>query len=1174
MNNYIHDNEVHEICKDESTSTILSKILLTMKLVSILLLVACLHVKANVFSQQVSLKVKNVSLENVIKEIRKQSGYAFFYDASYLQKAFPVTVEVKNVTVEEALSKTFSGQSFTWEILEKTILIKPVVIKDAKPTKSAQPTSTIRGKITDEKGEALPGAAVKIKGSNAGIVTDINGGFALNISNPNAVLIISYTGFISQEIQLSGRENINVSLIEDRQSLNEMVVIGYGTQTRRDLTGAVSSVKAEDLVISQGPEVGNMLKGKVAGLIIQQNSAQPGGGINISVRGNGSVNASNQPLFVVDGFPISDLQQPGSGNDYDGGTQSILNSFNPNDIESIEVLKDASATSIYGSRAANGVILITTKRGKEGKARVDYSTNFSFQKYDNSFDVLPLNEWMEVSNEAKYDQWLLDNLIYPYGSKSLATAEAEVVAGTLTAYQRPFTQNAINNVGKGTDWFDLSMRNGSTQQHNLSISGGNQATKYLISGNFFDQAGIVRNSDFKRYSIRANVDQEISKHVKVGVSLTSSRIDNNNTQLGGEEHEKSGIIRMALQMGPQIPMLDDDGNYSINPNAPLQPNPASMLTISDQGRVERLLLNTFADITPIKDLTIRLKAGLDRGFTKRMTYLPRTTIHGKLANGRASINSFDRDDYLLEATANYSKTFGDGHKFDLLGGVSQQKFYDRNNGATASGFTTDAFLWNNLNAGSLQLGGNSYSSENMMASYFSRLNYNYKSRYMATFTIRTDGSSKFARNHKWATFPSAALAWNVAEESFFQNIKSTVSQLKFRVSYGQTGNADISNNAFASYSAYPGWLSASESRLIAVSLARLENPDLKWETTTGANLGLDYSLFNGKVEGSIEFFNNEISDLLQVKPLNSYHEVNEVWSNVGRTRSRGIEVSINTRNIQRKDFQWRTIVNFSRYKDTWLERAPDWKPSVYQNATDPIRPMYYQISEGILQAGEAAPVAQSDPTRLLRPSQIKIKDINGFVRDGDGNPMVDENGVFLRTGGPDGIIDEADYMLMGTTDPGYMVGLTNIITYKKFSLNFDFNGLLGRRMGDPNFMNYGYSAWGISERGYNALRTVKDRWTPNNPSTTNPGTFTNYSPYGTGDFFLQDAWFIRLQNISLGYELPTKWMKGVFSSARVNVAAQNIFVITPYTGVDPETDSYTAAYPNIRTFTAGLNFTF
>ncbi|MFD1629778.1 TonB-dependent receptor [Pseudopedobacter beijingensis] len=1177
MNNNIHDNGMY--CanyKHLYPQRTLSKILLAMKLTVLLTLFACLQIKAAVYSQQISLSVKNVSLENVIKEIRKQSGYAFFYDAEFLQRATPVSLSVKKASVEETLRKTFEGQAFTWEVLENTILIKPIIKEKLSTKVVLQPLSEVKGKVTDGKGEPLPGATVKVKGTAMGVVADINGNFSLKSVNDQSMLVISYTGFVTQEIVVNGRNQIIAALVEDSQTLDELVVIGYGTQTRRDLTGAVSSVKAEDIVMSQGPEVGNMLKGKVAGVTIQQNSAQPGGGINISVRGNGSYNASNAPLFVVDGFPISDLQQPEphSRNHYDGGTQSILNSFNPNDIESIEVLKDASATSIYGARAANGVILITTKRGKEGKATVNYSTNFSWQRYDNSFDMLSLSEWMQVSNEGGYELWLRENGVYPYGSNTLEQIQAKIDNNEITAYEKQFTQNAINNVGKGTNWFDQVMRNGSTQQHNLSISGGNKATRYLISGNFYDQNGIVKNSAFKRYSMRANIDQEVSKYVKVGLNLTSSRIDNDNTQLGGLEHEKSGIIRMALQMGPQFPVMDEDGNYTSNPQAPLQPNPASVLTISDKGRIERLLLNTFADITPVKDLTIRLKAGLDRGITKRLMYLPRTTIHGALENGSASISNFDRDDYLLEGTVNYTKTFGDGHKFDVLGGASQQKFYERTNVSTASGFVTDAFLWNNLGAGSMQPASSSYGSENMMASYFSRLNYNYKSRYLFTFTIRTDGASVFARNNKWATFPSAALAWNMAEEPFFQNIKSTVSQMKLRFSYGQTGNAAIGNNAFAAYESYAGWLSKEDQRMMAVSLSRLENPDLKWETTTGANLGLDYSLFNGKVEGSVELFNNVISDLLQRKPLNSYHEVDSVWSNVGKTRSRGIEVSISTRNVQRKDFQWKTIANFSLYRDTWLERAPDWKPSVYEKTNDPIRAMFYQLSDGILQMGEKVPDAQSDPTKLLLPSQIKIRDINGLVRDEFGNPVVDENGRFLRTGQPDGIIDEADYVLLGSSDPGYMVGLTNIITYKKFSLNFDFNGLLGRRMADPNYVNYGYSAWGVAERGYNALRSVKDRWTPTNPSTTNPGTITNYSDYGTGDFFLQKAWFIRLQNISLGYELPTKWAKNVFSSARVNVAAHNIFVITPYTGIDPETDSYTAAYPNIRTFTAGLNFTF
>ncbi|WP_207534503.1 SusC/RagA family TonB-linked outer membrane protein [Desertivirga arenae] len=1026
---------------------------------------------------------------------------------------------------------------------------------------------TITGTVLDPNGMTLPGVSVSVKNSKVATSTNNQGKFSITAKEGD-VLVFKMVGFEAKEVTIGSEAALTIRLQESNTNLNEVVVVGYGTQKKRDLTAAISSVKTSDLVMSSGPEIGNMLKGKVPGLTIRQNSAQPGGGLDILVRGAGSINASNQPLFVVDGFPISDLQQPGSGNRYNGGTQSILNSFNPNDIESIEVLKDASATAIYGSRAANGVILITTKRGAEGKPKIDYMNNFSFQKYNNSFDVLPLNEWMQVRNEAKYEKWMWDNKVFPYGTETVASlasrSEPVVYPGN------PYTQKAIDNVGEGTNWMDLVMRNGSTKQHNLTASGGTKSTRYLLSGNYYNQDGVVKNSGFKRYSFRANVDQEINKYLKLGVNMTASRIDNNNSQLGGDQFENSGVIRASIQQGPHIPALDENGNYPINPDLALQPNPYSLLTIADQGRIERMLLNSYVDITPFKGMVVKLKAGVDRGYSKRETYIPTTTVAGKLENGRASVSNLDKDDYLLEATANYSKVLG-GHKIDLLGGVSQQKFINRFSSTGSTGFITDAFLWNNLGAGSNLQTPSSYGPENVIASYFGRVNYNYKSKYLLTFTLRTDGASVFARNNKWGTFPSAAVAWNVVEEPFFSGIKNVVSQLKLRLSYGQTGNAQINSNAFAAYSAFPAWLSGEETRQIGVALSRLENPDLKWETTTGANLGVDYSLFNGRVEGSFELFNNVISDLLDTKPLNSYQEVSSIIANVGKTRSRGVEFSINTRNIQRRNFSWRTMLNLSRYKDTWLERAPDWKPLVYQSEKDPIRARYTYIADGILQTGDPVPASQPG----LMPGMIKIKDLDGYVRDANGNPAVDGNGRFLRTGSPDGIIDAADQRMEGTTDPSLMAGLTNILTYKNFSLNFDFNGLFGRKMADPNYVTYGFSAYGIEAQGYGGLRSIKDRWTPTNPSTTNPSSFWGFSPTGAvGDFFMQDAWFVRLQNVSLGYNLPTRLLKGVFSSARVHVDAQNLFVITPYKGVDPETDSYTAAYPNIRTYTVGLNLSF
>ncbi|MBO9683740.1 MAG: SusC/RagA family TonB-linked outer membrane protein, partial [Flavisolibacter sp.] len=948
------------------------------------------------------------------------------------------------------------------------------------------------GKVTDADGNPLSGVTVQVRGKGVATTTNNKGEYSITASS-NDILLFTSVSYSPVEIPVNGN-SFNVTLTALNKGLDEVVVIGYGTQKKRDLTGAVSSVKAKDLVISSGPEIGSMLKGKVAGLTIRQNSAQPGGGLDILVRGAGSVNASNQPLFVIDGFPIFDLQQPQSGGRYQAGSQSILNSFNPNDIESIEVLKDASATSIYGARAANGVILITTKKGIDGATRVQYSNNFSIQKFNtNVFNVLPLNEWMQVRNEAGQEQWDFDNGVIPYGTKTRAEAEANPVNGL---YRKLYTQNAINNVGRGTDWLSLVTRNGSTTQHNLSVTGGTKFTKYLLSGNYYDQKGIAKNSEFKRYSFRANIDQDINKYVKLGVNFTASRIDNSNTQLGGDQYENSGIIRAAIQQGPHIKAIDENGNYPLNPQLALQPNPYSLLTITDESRIDRFLGNVYVDIMPVKDLVIKLKAGMDKGSSSRGSYLPTTTLHGALEQGRATVGNIDNNDYLLEATANYTKLLGDAHKLNLLAGASEQSFTNLSSSSGSTGYVTDAFLYHNLGAGAIQLPTLSSGAKNLLASYFGRLNYSYKGKYLATVTVRTDGASVFARNHKWGTFPSAAVAWDVAQESFFKSLNNLFNQFKLRVSYGQTGNASINSNAFAAYAAYPAWLSANDTRLTGISLSRLENPDLKWETTTGMNIGLDFSMLNGRVDGSVEVFNNVISDLLATKPLNSYNQVNTIIANVGKTQSKGFEVTINTKNIQTKDIQWRTSVAVSRYKDNWKERAPDWKPAIYESVNDPIRAMYSRLSDGILQVGEKVPTSQPQ----LLPGMIKIKDIDGFQRDAAGNPVVDANGRFVRTGKPDGRIDDADTKLLGTTDPSYMVGLTNIITYKRFSLNFDLNGLLGRRMADPNYTTYGVSAYGVYSNGYNALRTVKERWTPTNPSTTHPSSFYGFSPYSVGDF--------------------------------------------------------------------------
>jgi TonB-linked SusC/RagA family outer membrane protein len=576
------------------------------------------------------------------------------------------------------------------------------------------------------------------------------------------------------------------------------------------------------------------------------------------------------------------------------------------------------------------------------------------------------------------------------------------------------------------------------------------------------------------------------------------------------------------------------------------------------------------EIKPFESLTARFQAGVDSGLSGRNTYLPKTTLMGELENGRASINSQGKNDNLFDFTLNYSNIFYEDHDFSLLVGYSRQIFRSESSSAGNSDFITDAFLWNNLNAGAGIKTIGSSKSENGFVSYFGRLNYIFKNKYIFTTTLRQDGASVFAKNNKYGLFPSFAVGWKLDEEPFMNFVGDNISQLKLRFGYGRTGNASIGGNAFASYFPRPAYLNPDESIIIGVFASRLENPDLKWETTTESNLGIDFGFFDDRISGSLELYKKEISDLLFLKPINSYNEINTVWANIGKTQSQGIEFTLNTYNLNTENFTWKSTFIFSKFEDRWKERAPDWKPAVYENENDPIRAQFSHLADGIMQIGETVPEAQPE----LLPGQIRLKDLNGFERDASGNPVVDDTGRFLRTGAPDGIIDEADMVLLGSRDPDFIAGFSNIITYKNFKLNFHFNGMFGRKIFNQTDLAYGFNADLVALMGRNVLTSVNDRWTPENPSTTRPASHYWASQYPSGDFFLQDAWFIRLQNASLSYQLPQNWLGRYLSYVAIRLDAQNLFLITPYNGIDPETDGITAAYPNVKTYTIGVDIKF
>ena len=1117
---------------------------------------------------RVTINLSNVSLEEVLSAIEQQTSYHFSYRDVTVDKTQDISLVEKNVVFTSVLDEILPSKNLTYHIISNS----SIIIARMPVQKNRQKDEIVHGNIIDINGNPIVGATLQIKGSSIWTVSDDNGNFKLKMSS-GQTLVVSFLGFISQNIVISKENNLKIILKEDKNTLDDVVVIGYGTVRKRDLTGAISSVKGEDLELAGVSSIGHALEGKAAGMYVRQNSAQPGGGLDILIRGAGSINASNAPLYIVDGFPIAQLSEMDSGDQkMNSGTQSILNFINPNDIASVEVLKDASATAIYGARAANGVVIISTKRGIEGKAKVNYTYNYSFQKYSDTYDLLSLPEWMEEKNATTWELWVWNNRVGPWGTRTLENAITSPVNGLL--YKRPYTDQQIANASEGTDWLGLITRNGQIKEHNVSIQGGNEDTKYMVSFNYYDNKGIVKNSGMTRYTLKSNIDQKVLNIFNVGLNLTLSRIKNENTQLGSSQYENSGLIRSAIQMGPNIKAYDEEtGTYPVNPLLGTQPNPYSLLNNKDNGNIDRLLGNVFIEAKPIDGLKIRLNAGIDHANINRNTYQPTSTLNGSNLGGVATISNGNNNQYLLEATANYNKTFNDIHKISFLVGMSYEEFNYETSNLGNNNFLTDSFIYYNMSAGAGNKIVGSGFTKNKMLSYFFRSNYILKDRYLMTFTLRGDGASVFAKNNKWGYFPSIALGWAINKESFMQETKDWLDLLKFRVSWGQTGNADISTNAYASYYAAEAWNCEDKSKQIGVFQGRLDNPDLKWETTTEWNFGLDFSFLNSRISGSVEYYNKIVSDLLNFKSLNSYQEITQVIANVGKTKNTGLEITLNTRNIVSSNFFWATDFTYTKYQDNWKERTPDWKPAVYEQEDAPVRAIYSRRADHIMQIGEETPEAQP----LLVPGQMVIKDLNGYVRDGDGNPVVDENGRFQLTGEADGIIDDADAELIGTTDPGFIMGMTNRFKYKDFDLSFSMNGMFDRKMMDPTEMEYGISGDGVARYGYNALRSIKNRWTWDNPSTTNPSTFNGWNNnYTSGDFYYQNAWFIRLQNITFGYSLPSRLLAKTkyISKLRLHASINNLFVITPYDGLDPETDLYTASYPNARTFNFGVNITF
>ena len=978
---------------------------------------------------------------------------------------------------------------------------------------------TVSGTVTDN-GEPIPGVNVVVKGTTIGIATDINGQYSLTAPSRNAVLVFSYLGYITQEITIGNRTVIHVELVEDTQMIDEVVVIGYGTMRKRDLTGAVVSVSSDKLQAYPVQGAVQALQGRAAGIQVTSTNGDPGASLRVRVRGSTSLTASNDPLYVVDGFAGGMLPPP-------------------EDIISIDILKDASATAIYGSRGANGVILVTTKSGKSGRMKVEFNSSYSVDNVSKKIDMLNAREYGEFINELDTRAGVANPRFSDYAS-----------------------------YGEGTNWQDLIFRTGYLQRHQVSISGGSDQIKSYTSLNFFDQDGIIINSNNKRFSGLSTIDYQIGKRLKASTNMNFQRNLRNNvrTQEGSGGIGSTGVIGGALTFEPTTPIYEDDGSYAISRVSDPIDNPYAMAKeYVGQETNDYFQGNGSAELLIIEGLTFKSTFGVQITNNRSGYYYPTTLNAGKSApGGEAYISARKATQMQTSNYFTYNKSFNDVHRLNVMAGYEWQKSRSENWAMTNRTFPTDQFQFWNMGAGSDRRSNSSSLSEWVIASFIGRLNYNYSDRYLLTVTGRYDGSSRLGANSKWGFFPSAALAWNLHNEEFMQSV-DFLSQFKLRAGYGETGNTDI--GVYSSLANLTSQLvSINERQVNAVrpSTSNVPNADLRWESTNQTNIGLDMGFFKNRISITAEWYLKKSDGLLYSFPLPQYSGYSSATSNIGSIENRGFEFELRTVNFQSGDFQWGTDFNitFPTSKVTHLplgEILSNRKPGHITDFTEthilreglPVGSFYGYIFDGI---------NPDDGT-------VRFKDIAS--RDANGNLVMT----------PDGVINpNDDRTVIGNPNPDYIVGFNNDFSYKNFDLNIFFNGVVGNDMYNFTRMEL---EWCNGKT--NQMKTVLNRWSETNRNTDIPVASPVHSATSSSRW-IEKGSYLRLQNVSIGYNLNMPSLKKMgIDRFRIYVSGQNLWLLTKYTGYDPEV-SYNnnnttfggdyGSYPHRRSITFGLNLIF
>jgi TonB-linked SusC/RagA family outer membrane protein len=993
------------------------------------------------------------------------------------------------------------------------IMAFPLPAMAEQAVQNVQQAGVVKGQVTDKNGDGVIGATVKVKDAQAGTVTDYNGNFSLNVQKAGT-LVVSYIGYLTKEIAFTPGQTLNITIEEDATALDEVVVVGYGVQKKSDVTGSVTSINKDRLSKLPVTNVLQAVQGAAAGVTISQGSSIPGDAPSALVRGRNSINAGTGPYIVVDGIPISKS----------GGS---LNDINPGDIESMEILKDASATAIYGTNGANGVILITTKHGKEGKPSVSYNGYVGFETFAHKMDFC---DGQQITQ--RYKDYVAQNpgeTMYNDFVKNQNEADAQAA-------------------GRETDWlYDMVSQTGIIHDHNVTVNGGAEKIKYFISGDYMSQKGVLKGFNYKRYSMRMNIDADVTDYLRIG---TNSYIVSHNRD-GGRVN-----FMMAEAMSPYGKVYEDDGSYCIYPmyTESLFFNPMRDINQDHERRQWNINLNAYAELNfgniwkPLSGLTYKFNFGYSF-VPKRENYYNGAEQNDP--NGYGYIFNAETQSRTVENILTYAKDI-QKHHFDitLLFASSRKKYHD--NTATGAKFINDELLWHNLGGGGTQT-AKSYTDLYKTVSQMGRLNYSYDSRYLFTFTVRRDGSSVFGADNKYGTFPSVALGWNIANEKFMEKA-DWLNNLKLRLSYGKAGNEAIGVYETLAKMSNAALTMDGQSATALYPSSRMGNSGLGWETTKTFNIGIDFGFLNNRINGNIDFYTSTTTDLLLQRNLPKVSGYSNVYMNMGKTANKGLEITINSKNIVTKDFTWGTNLVWSWNKNEIKDLYGDEKSDIGNRwfIGEPISVIYDYEMVGIWQKDEIDRGDHLNWDPQAQPGDVKLRDVNG-----------------------DGKIDpNDDKTIQGQTTPKWIGGLTNTFTYKNLSLSIFIQTVQGLKR------NNSLLGTASDEMGRRNSTTEVGYWTESNPSNEFRSLSKTSNRWGYG--FPCDASFTRIKDVTLSYQFPAQITNALrISALTVYASARNLATFTSWKGWDPEADitqrgwgGYENNYPMTKSYVFGLNVTF